>query len=160
MDHRTTEAAAQLRATGLRVTAPRVAVLEALADHPHATADTVTRLARSRLGTVSVQAVYDVLGACTEAGLVRRIDPAGSPARFETRTGDNHHHLVCRGCGRIVDVDCVVGARPCLAPDDDAGFRLEEAEVVFWGLCPDCRVGEAPAGTTATTHHVHKESRQ
>lgn len=156
MDHRRTEAAGRLRGAGLRVTAPRVAVLEVLAGNPHATADTVTRHVRARLGTVSVQAVYDVLAACTAAGLVRRIEPAGSPSRFETRTGDNHHHLVCRRCGRTADVDCVVGARPCLSPSDDSGFHLEEAEVVFWGLCPDCR-----GGTTrpAPTHHAAEEAR-
>lgn len=160
MDHRTTEAAARLRERGLRVTAPRVAVLEVLAGHPHATADTVAGLVRARLGTVSMQAVYDVLGACDEVGLVRRIEPAGSPARFETRTGDNHHHLVCRRCGRTADVDCVVGARPCLTPGHDAGFRLEEAEVVFWGLCPDCRTGEPPAGATPPTQPEPEEARQ
>lgn len=129
----------QLRTAGLRVTGPRLAVLEVLADHPHATADTVATLVRRKLGRVSTQAVYDVLAACAEAGLVRRIEPAGSAALFETRTGDNHHHLVCRSCGRTTDVDCAVGARPCLAPADDAGYLLDEAEVVFWGQCPRCR---------------------
>ncbi|WP_214367370.1 Fur family transcriptional regulator [Pseudonocardia sp. H11422] len=129
----------RLRDAGLRGTAPRIAVLEVLTEHPHATADTVTHLARRRLGRVSTQAVYDVLAACAEAGLVRRIEPAGSAALFETRTGDNHHHLVCRACGRTTDVDCAVGARPCLTPSDDAGYLLDEAEVVFWGLCPQCQ---------------------
>ncbi|HEY0578159.1 MAG TPA: Fur family transcriptional regulator [Pseudonocardia sp.] len=128
-----------LRTARMRVTASRVAVLEALGDHPHATADTVATLVTQRLGSVSKQAVYDVLAACTRAGLLRRIEPAGSAARFETRTGDNHHHLVCRRCGRTEDVDCTVGQRPCLSPGDDAGFDVDEAEVVFWGLCPDCR---------------------
>ncbi|MBP2475303.1 Fur family ferric uptake transcriptional regulator [Crossiella equi] len=129
----------QLRSVGLRITQPRIAVLEWLAHHPHSTADAVAAAARARLGTVSTQAVYDVLSACTAAGLLRRIEPAGHPARFETRTGDNHHHLVCRACGRTTDVDCVRGERPCLAPSDAAGYAVDEAEVVFWGLCPDCR---------------------
>jgi Fur family transcriptional regulator, stress-responsive regulator len=130
---------AALREAGLRVTKPRVAVLDALVEHPHATADAVTKSVRERLGSVSVQAVYDVLAAGVDAGLIRRIEPAGSAARFETRTGDNHHHLVCRSCGRTTDVDCAVGAQPCLAPSDEAGYLLEEAEVVFWGLCPSCQ---------------------
>ncbi|MGH3520595.1 MAG: Fur family transcriptional regulator [Haloechinothrix sp.] len=128
----------KLRAVGLRVTAQRVAVLEWLADHPHATADAVAAGVRQRLDAVSTQAIYDVLAACTGANLVRRIEPAGHPARFETRTGDNHHHLVCRRCGRTEDVDCVVGSAPCLDPSDAAGFQVDEAEVVFWGLCPSC----------------------
>jgi Fur family ferric uptake transcriptional regulator len=127
-----------LHAAGLRITAPRLAVLEWLADHPHSTADQVTTAVRSKLGTVSGQAVYDVLHACTGAGLVRRIEPAGHPARYETRIGDNHHHVVCRSCGRTEDVDCVHGARPCLAPSSTAGFSVDEAEIVFWGTCPEC----------------------
>jgi len=130
---------ATLREVGLRVTAPRVAVLDVLVLNPHATVDLVAREVRARLGSVSTQAVYDVLGACVEAGLVRRIEPAGSPSLFETRTGDNHHHMVCRVCGRTTDVDCASGSRPCLTPSDDAGYALDEAEVVFWGLCPGCR---------------------
>ncbi|NMO92166.1 Fur family transcriptional regulator [Actinomycetospora sp. TBRC 11914] len=133
-----------LRAVGLRVTAPRRAVLTALADHPHATADAVATAVRGELGSVSTQAVYDVLAACVDAGLVRRIEPAGSAARYETRTGDNHHHVVCRSCGRTADVDCVVDERPCLTPSDDHGFVIDEAEVVFWGLCPACRT--TPSG--------------
>ncbi len=140
----------RLRTAGMRVTASRVAVLEVLGEHPHATADTVARLVAARLGSVSKQAVYDVLAACTHAGLVRRIEPAGSAALFETRTGDNHHHLVCRRCGRTEDVDCTVGERPCLAPGEDAGFTVDEAEVVFWGLCPDCQ--DRPV-----SHHNTKE---
>ena len=134
-DHR----AEQLRAVGLRVTAPRVATLEWLATNPHATADQVAEGVRARLGSVSTQAIYDVLNACTKHGLLRRIDPAGSPARFETRVKDDHHHLVCRGCGRTEDVDDVVGPAPCLEPTTSAGFVIDEAEIVFWGLCPDCR---------------------
>ncbi|MHC6213814.1 Fur family transcriptional regulator [Rhodococcus ruber] len=140
--HRTDEPVdipAQLRAAGLRVTAPRVAVLGAVAAHPHSDADEIAVAVRSELGSVSTQAVYDVLKACVGAGLLRRIEPAGSPARYETRIGDNHHHLVCRNCGAVTDIDCVVGAAPCLVPSDDHGFAVDEAEVTFWGLCPDCR---------------------
>jgi Fe2+ or Zn2+ uptake regulation protein len=134
-----TELRRRLRAVGLRVTAPRLAVLTWLATHPHATADQVMVGVRQRLKSVSTQAVYDVLHACTRANLVRRIEPAGHPARFETRTSDNHHHLVCRGCDRTEDVDCVVGFAPCLEPSSALGFVVDEAEVVFWGLCPDCQ---------------------
>ena len=126
-----------LRGAGLRVTAPRLAVLAALAEHPHATAEVVAGAARARLGRVSTQAVYDVLAACTEAGLVRRIEPAGSPARFETRTGDNHHHLVCRSCGQVTDVDCAVGARPCMTPVDPAGYRRRRGRGRLLGPLPE-----------------------
>lgn len=136
-----TSPAEQLRAAGLRVTAPRVAALDWLAGHPHATADQVAAGVRERLGSVSTQAIYDVLHACTQHGLLRRIEPAGHPARFETRTADSHHHLVCRDCGRTEDVDYVVGADPCLEPDESAGFVVDGAEVVFWGFCPDCAAG-------------------
>ncbi|WIX99543.1 Fur family transcriptional regulator [Amycolatopsis mongoliensis] len=128
-----------LRAAGLRVTAPRRAVLTWLAAHPHSTVDEIGTGVRSVLGSVSTQAVYDVLGACAEADLIRRIELPGHPARFERRAGDNHHHVVCRRCGRTEDVDCVVGAAPCLTPGDAHGFLIDEAEVVFWGLCPGCR---------------------
>ncbi|WP_067648178.1 Fur family transcriptional regulator [Nocardia harenae] len=127
-----------LRRANLRVTAPRLAVLEAVAAHPHSDADRIAAAVRSSLGTVSTQAVYDVLHACVRAGILRRIEPAGSPARYETRIGDNHHHLVCRGCGAVADVDCVAGAAPCLHPSDAHGFVLDEAEVVFWGRCAAC----------------------
>ncbi|MFC5379420.1 Fur family transcriptional regulator [Aquipuribacter nitratireducens] len=127
-----------LRGSALRVTRPRLAVLEAVHAHPHADTDTVLRAARESLGAVSHQAVYDVLRALTEAGLVRRIEPAGSVARYEARTGDNHHHVVCRGCGAVADVDCTVGHAPCLTASDDRGFVIDEAEVVFWGTCPTC----------------------
>ena len=127
-----------LRDAGLRVTGPRVAVLRALAAHPHADTDTLAEAARADLGSVSTQAVYDVLRALTDSGLARRIEPAGSPARFEIRVGDNHHHVVCRHCGAITDVDCAVGERPCLAPSEAHGFVIDEAEITFWGLCPDC----------------------
>lgn len=128
-----------LRAAGLRVTKPRLAVLEFLTVKPHATADQVAQRVRADLGSVSTQAVYDVLAAGVRVGLLRRIEPAGSPARFERRTGDNHHHLVCRSCGTVSDVDCVDGAAPCLTPNDLAGYAVDEAEVVFWGTCPKCR---------------------
>jgi Fe2+ or Zn2+ uptake regulation protein len=132
-------AMAALRAAGLRITNPRRAVLSWLTGHPHATADAITAGVRAQLGSVSTQAVYDVLAACTDAGLLRRIEPAGHPARFERRVGDNHHHLVCRGCGRTEDIDCATGARPCLTPSGDHGFAVDQAEVVFWGLCPNCQ---------------------
>jgi Fe2+ or Zn2+ uptake regulation protein len=128
-----------LRARGLRVTAPRLAVLETLSSLPaHVTVEQVEAGARARLGSLSTQAVYDIMRVLHGAGIVRRIEPAGSPALYETRVGDNHHHLVCRDCGRTVDVDCVVGEAPCLDPADAAGFEVDEAEVVFWGRCPDC----------------------
>ncbi len=132
---------AQLRAVSLRVTRPRLAVLSALRDHPHVDTDTVIALVRADHPTVSHQAVYDVLRALTGAGLVRRIQPAGATARYETRVGDNHHHVVCRSCGAIADVDCAVGHAPCLTASDDHGFVVDEAEVVYWGTCPDCATG-------------------
>jgi Fur family transcriptional regulator, stress-responsive regulator len=128
----------------LRVTAPRVAVLKALAAEPHSTVERIAGQVREVLGSVSTQAVYDVLGACVSAGLVRRIEPAGSSALYETRAGDNHHHLVCRVCGTVTDVDCVVGEAPCLQPSEINGFYVDEAEVVFWGTCAECRVAENP----------------
>ena len=131
-----------LRTAGLRVTAPRVMVLRVLAERPHAAADAVIDVVRSELGAVSTQGVYDVLRACSEAGIVRRIQPAGGPARYELRVGDNHHHLVCRRCGSVNDVDCVVGEAPCLEPSDHLGFDVDEAEVVFWGVCAECRENE------------------
>ncbi|MFI7120779.1 Fur family transcriptional regulator [Amycolatopsis sp. NPDC049868] len=129
---------AQLRAVSLRVTRPRLAVLAALRDNPHVDTETVITLVRAELPTVSHQAVYDVLRALTETGLIRRIQPAGALARYETRVGDNHHHVVCRSCGAIADVDCAVGHAPCLTASGDHGFVIDEAEVVYWGLCPGC----------------------
>jgi Fur family ferric uptake transcriptional regulator len=128
-----------LREAGLRVTAPRLAVLEALQGHGHLDADQVLTAVRERLPQVSVQAVYDVLHALTGAGLLRRIEPAGHPSRYERRVGDNHHHVVCRSCGAIDDVDCSVGHAPCLVPSSTSGFSIETAEVTYWGLCPACR---------------------
>jgi Fe2+ or Zn2+ uptake regulation protein len=127
-----------LRGATLRVTRPRVAVLAAVYDHPHAETSAILDAVRERLGEVSHQAVYDVLRALTDAGLVRRIHPPGSVARYESRVGDNHHHLVCRSCGAIVDVDCAVGAAPCLTAGQDHGYAIEEAEVIYWGVCPAC----------------------
>jgi Fe2+ or Zn2+ uptake regulation protein len=127
-----------LRGAALRVTRPRVAVLTAVYDHPHADTDQIISAARTNLGEVSHQAVYDVLRALTGAGLVRRIEPAGSLARYESRVADNHHHVVCRSCGVVADVDCAVGTTPCLTASDDKGFAIDEAEVTYWGTCPDC----------------------
>ena len=127
-----------LRGAALRVTRPRVAVLTAVHANPHADTDALVGAVRRDLGKVSAQAVYDVLRALTSAGLVRRIEPAGSVARYESRVGDNHHHVVCRSCGSIADVDCAVGDTPCLTASDDRGYAIDEAEVVYWGLCPDC----------------------
>jgi Fe2+ or Zn2+ uptake regulation protein len=129
----------QLRERGLRVTRPRVAVLEILGEGGHLEVDDIAARVRARLDSVSTQAVYDVLGALARAGLARRIEPAGSPARYEARAGDNHHHVVCRSCGSIADVDCVVGRAPCLDPELAAGYEVDEAEVTFWGLCPACQ---------------------
>ena len=132
------DAEPMLRGAALRVTRPRVAVLVAVHQHPHTDTDSITRIVRGDLGEVSTQAVYDVLRALTAAGLVRRIEPAGSAARYEARVGDNHHHVVCRSCGDIADVDCTVGDTPCLTASNDHGYTIDEAEVVYWGLCPRC----------------------
>ena len=127
-----------LRGAALRVTRPRVAVLTAVYEHPHADTDWIIGVVREDLGAVSHQAVYDVLRALTATGLVRRIQPSGSVARYESRVGDNHHHVVCRSCGFLADVDCAVGTTPCLNASDDHGFAIDEAEVIYWGLCLDC----------------------
>ena len=132
------EHAAVLRSHGLSVTAQRIAVLRAVTDNPHATADVVDAAVRTQLGAVSRQAVYDALGTFVERGIIRRIQPAGSPARYEDRVGDNHHHVICRSCGVIADVDCATGEAPCLTASNDHGFRIDEAEVIYWGLCPEC----------------------
>ena len=132
-----------LRGASLRVTRPRLAVLEAVHDHPHADTDTLIGASRARMGEVSHQAVYDVLRVLTTAGLVRRIQPSGSVARYESRVGDNHHHVVCRACGTIADVDCAVEDTPCLTASDDHGFAIDEAEVTYWGLCADCAAARA-----------------
>ena len=127
-----------LRVVALRVTRPRVAVLSAVHDHPHADTDSIMGFVRQDYGDVSHQAVYDVLRALTDTGLVRRFQPTGSPARYEARIGDNHHHVVCRSCGATADVDCAVGSTPCLTASDDHGFTIDEAEVIYWGRCPGC----------------------
>ena len=128
-----------LRKHGVQVTAQRLAVLRAVSSRPHATADDIEDIVRDEIGAISRQAVYDALGTLTDKGLIRRIQPARSPARYEDRVDDNHHHLVCRGCGVTVDVDCAVGSTPCLQANGDHGFTVDEAEVVFWGRCPACR---------------------
>jgi Fur family ferric uptake transcriptional regulator len=136
-----------LRRHGIQVTAQRLAVLAAVAERPHCTADEVAQAVRDEIGAISRQAVYNALDLLTGEGLIRRIQPAGSPGRFEDRVGDNHHHLICRTCGRTQDVDCAVGAAPCLTAVDDAGYDVEEAEVIFWGRCPDClaRTADRPS---------------
>lgn len=133
------EQADLLRSRGVQVTAQRLAVLRAVSGRPHGTADEVAEAVRAEIGSISRQAVYDALGALVDKGLLRRIQPAGSPTRYEHRVEDNHHHVVCRTCGRIADVDCAVGRAPCLDPVDDHGYEIEEAEVVYWGRCPQCR---------------------
>lgn len=134
-----------LRSHGLHVTAQRLAVLRAVSEQPHGTADGVIDAVRAEIGTVSRQAVYDSLGTLVDKGALRRIQPAGLSARYEQRVGDNHHHLVCRSCGRIVDIDCATGQTPCLTAADDVGFEIDEAEVIYWGRCPDCRATDATA---------------
>jgi Fe2+ or Zn2+ uptake regulation protein len=135
--------AEMLRGAGLRVTAARVALLETVPEGDHLGVEAITAGVRDRVGHVSLQAVYEALHALTAAGLVRRIEPAGSPALFERRLGDNHHHIVCRSCGTVADVDCAVGEAPCLTASDDHGFSIDEAEVVYWGLCPDCSTADS-----------------
>jgi Fur family ferric uptake transcriptional regulator len=142
-----------LRRHGVQVTAQRLAVLAAVSGRPHATADDVARIVRAEIGVISRQAVYDALGVLADKGLIRRIEPAGSPARYEDRTGDNHHHLICRRCGRMVDVDCAVGAAPCLTPADNSGFEIDEAEVIYWGRCLEC-LGQIPARPGAEEEKV------
>jgi len=128
----------QLRERGIQVTAQRLAVFRAVSGHPHITADAVAEAVRTEIGAISLQSVYDALGILVSEGLIRRIQLAGSPARYEDRVGDNHHHLICRSCGRVVDVDCAVGSAPCLTAADGQGFEIDEAEVAYWGRCPDC----------------------
>ena len=132
------DSAALLRERGIQVTAQRLAVLRAVAGQPHITADAVAEVVRTEIGAISLQSVYDAVGLLVSEGLIRRIQPSGSPARYEDRVGDNHHHLICRICGRVVDVDCAMGATPCLTPSDDRGYEIDEAEVAYWGRCPDC----------------------
>ena len=134
-----------LRRHGLQVTAQRLGVLRAVSDRPHSTADDIYVVVRSDIGAISRQAVYDALGVLSEKGLLRRIQPAGSAARYEDRVGDNHHHLICRACGRMVDVDCAIGETPCLTAADDSGYEVDEAEVIYWGRCPECVAAAAVA---------------
>jgi Fur family ferric uptake transcriptional regulator len=133
-----TDEAALLRRHGVQVTAQRLAVLRAVSDRPHSTAADIDKAVRAAIGAVSLQAVYDALGTLTEKGMIRRIQAAGSSARYEDRVGDNHHHLICRTCGRMVDTDCAVGYTPCLTAPDDSGYEIDEAEVIYWGRCPEC----------------------
>ncbi|HXY42754.1 MAG TPA: Fur family transcriptional regulator [Acidimicrobiales bacterium] len=133
------DTAALLRRHGVQVTPQRLAVLRAVSDRPHTTADDIEKVVRAEIGAISRQAVYDALGTLTDRGFLRRIQPAGSPARFEARVSDNHHHVICRVCGRTADVDCAVGSAPCLAAADDMGYEIDEAEVIYWGRCPGCQ---------------------
>jgi Fur family transcriptional regulator, stress-responsive regulator len=144
-----------LRGVALRVTRPREAVLSAVHNHPHADTHLIIEVVREDLGDVSHQAVYDALHTLTAAGLTRRIQPSGSVARYEARVGDNHHHVVCRSCGAIADVDCAVGHTPCLTAGDNAGYEIDEAEVIYWGRCPDC----VAAATARTTSHQQEPAR-
>jgi Fur family transcriptional regulator, stress-responsive regulator len=146
----TSELERVLRDVALRVTRPRIAVLSVVRENPHADTDTIIELVRRDFGDVSHQAVYDVLRALTDTGLTRRIQPTGSVARYEARVADNHHHVVCRSCGAIADVDCAVGDTPCLTASETHGFTIDEAEVIYWGLCPDCSAPPAPARLNAT----------
>lgn len=135
-----------LRQRGVQVTAQRLAVLRAVSRRPHATADALAEDVRTEIGAISRQAVYDALGILVDRGIIRRIQPAGSPALYEDRVGDNHHHVICRACGKTVDVDCAVGEAPCLTAADDSGYRIDEAEIIYWGTCPDC-LAASPADT-------------
>lgn len=144
------DSAALLRHHGLQVTAQRLAVLRAVAERPHGTVNEIGALVRDQIGTVSPQAVYDALGALADSGIIRRIQPGGSPARYENRVGDNHHHLICRACGQMLDVDCAVGFAPCLTASEDAGYEIDEAEVIFWGRCPACSAAASHQTETVT----------
>jgi Fur family ferric uptake transcriptional regulator len=140
-----------LREYGIQVTAQRLAVLRGVSGRPHGTADAIAEDVRADIGAISRQAVYDTLGMLVEKGLIRRIQPAGSPARYEDRVGDNHHHLICRSCGKTADVDCVVGETPCLTAGADSGFQIDEAEVIYWGTCPECLAERSAAKDRTTT---------
>ena len=156
-----TDPASLLREHGVLVTAQRLAVLRAVSSHPHCTAEEVAEHARAEIGTISRQAVYDALGILADNGLIRRIQPAGSPALYECRVGDNHHHLICRICGKTADVDCTVGKAPCLTPSDAAGYQVDEAEVIFWGKCPEClAASRGSADDLARKPGIPKSNRQ
>ena len=145
-----------LRQRGIQITAQRLAVLRAVSRQPHITAEAVAQMARSEIGAISLQSVYDALAVLVAEGLIRRIQPAGSPARFEDRVGDNHHHLICRICGRVVDIDCAIGSAPCLEALDDKGYEIDEAEVAYWGRCPDC-LAELRARSRKTSRKSRKK---
>ena len=153
---------ALLRGHGVQVTAQRLAVLRAVSERPHSTADDIERVVRAEIGAISRQAVYDALGTLTDKGLLRRIQPASSPARYEDRVGDNHHHLICRTCNRMVDVDCAVGYTPCLTAADDSGYEIDEAEVIYWGRCPECVAATSGASVarSQTPSTQHQQSNQ
>ena len=153
-----TDPAELLRQRGIQVTAQRLAVFRAVAGQPHITADTVADVVRAEIGAISLQSVYDALALLVTEGLIRRIQPAGSPARFEDRVGDNHHHLICRICGRLVDIDCAIGAAPCLTAGDDKGYEIDEAEVAYWGRCPDC-VAQSRARTSSEPPTLRRRNR-
>jgi Fur family transcriptional regulator, stress-responsive regulator len=144
---------ALLRRHGLHVTAQRLAVMRAVSDRPHSAADDIYTGVRERIGAISRQAVYDTLAVLTDRGIIRKIQPAGHPARYEDRVGDNHHHLICRICNRMVDVDCAVGDTPCLTAADDAGYEVDEAEVTYWGRCPECAAGRPQKETPIEEMH-------
>jgi len=144
-----------LRQHGVQVTAQRIAVLRATGSRPHSTADDIEKVVRAEIGAVSRQAIYDALGVLTERGLLRRIQPAGSSARYEARVGDNHHHLICRSCNRMLDVDCAVGDTPCLIAADDYGYDIDEAEVIYWGRCPECLA--APEASVQPSNQPYRE---
>jgi Fur family ferric uptake transcriptional regulator len=143
----------QLREHGIQATAQRIAVFRAVSDHPHVSTEEVTDLVLADIGAISRQAVYDALAVLVANGLLRRIQPEGSAARYEDRVNDNHHHLICRDCARVVDVDCAVGSAPCLTASDDQGYEIDEAEVAYWGRCPDCQTAVASSLTTASSTH-------
>lgn len=151
---------AVLRRHGMQVTAQRLAVLRAVSERPHSTADDIDKVVRAELGAISRQAVYDALAALSEKSLLRRIQPAGSPARYEDRVGDNHHHLICRSCGQMGDVDCAVGETPCLTAADDSGYEIDEAEVIYWGRCPQCLAAAASSSSSqgAGTRGEHRRA--
>ena len=143
-----TDHAEALRGHGVQVTAQRIAVLRAVADNPHATAEEVAQVARNEIGAISRQSVYDALGTLVEAGLLQRIQPVGSAARYENRVGDNHHHLICRGCGQVLDVDCAVGETPCLTASNNQGYQIDQADVAYWGRCPACQSASSQSASS------------
>ena len=150
--------AARLRRHGVQVTAQRLAVLRAVSEQPHSTAADIDTAVRAEIGAISLQAVYDALGTLTDKGIIRRIQPAGSPARYEGRVGDNHHHLICRTCGRMVDADCAVGYAPCLTAPADANYEIDEAEVIYWGRCPECVAACAVVAVDRPQEHTTHEN--